>query len=60
MKFFSNLESGRYKTCGYADPLYDQDGHYDEVACKLRKGFCGEIPCPLDDIDNAEYRGEDR
>ena len=45
-----NLESGRYKTCGHGHPYYNQDGHYDEVACDLAKGyFCGDSPCPLDE-----------
>ncbi len=55
-----NLESGRYKTCGHAHPYYDQDGHYDEVACDLFKGMCGDEECPLDRIDNAEAKYEDR
>ena len=45
-----NITTGRYKTCGYGNPLYDQDGHYDEVSCGLSKepNYCGDFLCPLD------------
>jgi len=58
----SNLLSGRYKDCGFGSPLYNQDGDYDEVSCGYDKstGFCGEIECPLNKIDNAEYKYGDR
>ncbi len=45
-----DLVEGRYKTCGYGHPVYDRDGHFEEVACGHDKstGFCGEIVCPMD------------
>ena len=48
-KLNKDLIEGRYKTCGYGKPVYDQDGHYDDVSCGHDKstGFCGEFPCPL-------------
>jgi len=58
MKDFANLETNRFKTCGFGKPIYDQDGHYDEVACGFNKEvrFCGECPCPLDEMDKEEER----
>ncbi len=54
-----NLTTGRYKTCGHAHPYYDQEGHYDEVACDLVKEYCcGDGICPLDKIDEVELRRE--
>lgn len=50
---FSNLETGRYKTCGHGHPYYDESGHYDEVACDSMKGFCGDDRCPLDGADGG-------
>ena len=48
-----DLVEHRYKTCGYGQPVYTIDGHYDEVACEHPKstGFCGEQHCPLE-LDN--------
>jgi hypothetical protein len=49
-----NLVDKRYKTCGYGNPFYNQDGHYDEVACGFFNNqlkWCGEIICPLDAQD---------
>ena len=44
-----NLTSKRYKTCGWGGPVYDQNGHYDEVGCGLIDEYgCGEGVCPLD------------
>lgn len=49
--YFMNLESKRYKECGYGNPYYDVNGHYDEVACCFNKKkieWCGDMECPLD------------
>ena len=56
MDNFKNLETGRYKACGYGRPLYNHEGEYDEVVCELdRMEFCGEIDCPLDEgVNNAK------
>lgn len=48
-----NLDTKRFKTCGHAKPVYDLDGHFEEIAChygcaETFPGFCGEIACPLD------------
>ena len=50
-----NLESGRYKICGYGKLRYNREGEYDEVYCGYNKdgmgkgGWCGDCPCPLDE-----------
>lgn len=54
---FKNLETKRFKTCGYGDPYYDENGHYDEVACRYfnrKLEWCGEIGCPLDHNEKEE------
>lgn len=62
MSNFKNLEDGKYKTCGYGDPIYDRDGDRDnyEVACKhdLSTGYCGDIDCPIQD-DRYEYERQE-
>jgi len=52
-------EKCRYKTCGYGNPVRDESGHYDEVECLFFNNdvkWCGEINCPLDQIEREEER----
>ena len=38
-----------WKNCGYAKPMYDQNGHFDEIYCCYKNNelnWCG-VPCPL-------------
>jgi len=38
-----------YKTCKYANPIKDQNGHFDEIMCCYKNNemnWCG-VPCPL-------------
>jgi len=55
-----NWLTGRYKTCGYGQPMLDENGHYDDVMCAYDKhsgkyrGQCGCITCPIDMYDSNE------
>ena len=38
----------QYKTCEYAKPIKDENGHFDEIMCCYKNNecnFCG-VPCP--------------
>ena len=55
MKDYShNWTNKRYKNCGFGKPYYDENGHYEDVLCKLKKDFCGDFPCPLDEQEDNE------
>jgi hypothetical protein len=45
------LRGNDYKTCGHSHPLYDMDGHYDEVSCDVDGEMCLDRPCPLNQLD---------
>ena len=68
-KNFKNIETKRYKECGYGDEHRDEDGHLEDIVCGWFNNdckFCGDIVCPFDmsdvneDLYDDDYHGEDK